>query len=207
MPGKDLVACIPIVGGLRALRLLRLLRVGAVARVFCLVTRETDDLGVERQSWWFVTPLLVLVWVGSGIVYYHFEHGNNPKVSTLGDALYWSFITTTTVGYGDVTPPVTSEGRVLAGLLIFFSIGLIGAVSAQITTRLLRDDGAGEDARLRRIEGSLTEMATALTELLQLIAVTGRNGRSNQPDTAADTSPWPTQPAATRAKERDGIRT
>ena len=53
------------------------------------------------------------------------EHGVNRHVATFGDAMYWSFITVTTVGYGDISP-VTPAGRILAGLLIFAGIGVVG---------------------------------------------------------------------------------
>jgi voltage-gated potassium channel len=53
--------------------------------------------------------------------------------------LYWSFITATTVGYGDITP-TTPEGRILAGVLIFVGIGLVGFASAQLTQRLMHSD-------------------------------------------------------------------
>jgi voltage-gated potassium channel len=185
----DLVSCIPLVGGLRGLRLLRLLRLGAVARVFSLATQEADERGVQRESWWFLAPLLIVVWVGSAVVYYSFEHGSNPNVNNIGDAIYWSFITTTTVGYGDVTP-VTAEGRVMAGLLVFVGIGLIGVVSAQLTSRLLRSDEQGQEARMRRIERHLEEMTTAVAELRHLMVANSQTGRSAGQDLSAP-SPEP----------------
>ncbi len=71
------------------------------------------------------------------------RHGINPNVHNFGDALYWALITTTTVGYGDVVP-VTPEGRILAGALVFVGIGLVGFASGQITAGLLatRDDSS-----------------------------------------------------------------
>jgi voltage-gated potassium channel len=180
----DLVSCIPLVGGLRGLRLLRLLRLGAVARVFSLLTREADEHGVQRQSWWFMAPLLILVWVGSAVVYFHFEHGSNPNVNNFGDAIYWSVVTTTTVGYGDVTP-VTAEGRVIAGLLVFVGIGLIGVVSAQLTSRLLRADDQGQEARLHRMERHIEEMTTVLADLRYLLTANMQTGRTDGPDAPA----------------------
>lgn len=156
----DLVSCIPLVGGLRSLRLLRLLRLGALRRVVTAVDRD------DRQSVWFLGPLLVIVWVGSATAAWVLEHGVNPALRTFGDALYWAFITATTVGYGDISP-VTPQGRVLAGLLAFAGIGLLGFASARLTARFLRQDSADGDALLREVTMLRAELA-ALRETLHL---------------------------------------
>ena len=59
-----------------------------------------------------------------GAVIYVFEAHTNPKVETIFDAIYWSLITISTVGYGDITP-VTEEGKVLTMVLIVVGIGFI----------------------------------------------------------------------------------
>jgi voltage-gated potassium channel len=120
----DLVSCIPLVGGLRSLRMLRLLRLGAAMRIFSLAEHEAEARE-RHDSWWFLGPLLALVWIGAAGAYWSLEQGVNPNLHNFGDALYWSFITATTVGYGDITP-TTPEGRILAGVLIFIGIGLVG---------------------------------------------------------------------------------
>ena len=90
--------------------------------------------GRDRDSFWMVGPALVALWVVSAAAYWELERGINPAVHNFGDALYWAFITATTVGYGDIKP-VTPEGRILAGALIFVGIGLVGFASAQLTQR------------------------------------------------------------------------
>ena len=134
----DLVSCIPLVGGLRALRILRLLRLGAALRIFSLAEHEAE-VHQRHDSWWFLGPVLAVVWLGASAAYWSLEHEVNPSLDTFGDALYWSFITATTVGYGDITP-TTPEGRILAGVLIFVGIGLVGFASAQLTQRLMHSD-------------------------------------------------------------------
>ena len=46
---------------------------------------------------------------------------NGSTIHTTGDALWWSLVTVTTIGYGDKFP-VTGEGRMLAAVLIIFGI-------------------------------------------------------------------------------------
>ncbi len=52
---------------------------------------------------------------------------------TFLDALWWSFVTCTTVGYGDISPS-SMLGRIVAVLLMLFGIGLIGMLTGSITT-------------------------------------------------------------------------
>jgi voltage-gated potassium channel len=159
----DLVSCIPLVGGLRSLRLLRLLRLGAAARVLTVAERAGSRRGGNRQSFWYLGPALLVLWFGAALAYWSFEHGVNTQVHNFGDALYWAGITATTVGYGDTTP-LTPEGRVLAGILIFLGIGLIGFASARLTSRWLNvDDGV---AALTDKVSSLEQEIVKLREFL-----------------------------------------
>ncbi|WP_322545968.1 potassium channel family protein, partial [Clostridium perfringens] len=50
---------------------------------------------------------------------------------SFGDAIWWSFVTFTTVGYGDVLL-TTNLGRIVAILLMIFGIGFIGVTTSTI---------------------------------------------------------------------------
>jgi voltage-gated potassium channel len=52
---------------------------------------------------------------------------------SFGDALWWSIVTTMTVGYGDISP-TTPIGRIIAIILMLFGIGMIGMLTGTITT-------------------------------------------------------------------------
>ena len=55
----------------------------------------------------------------------------DATITTLRSAMWWAFVTTTTVGYGDYTP-VTQVGRAIATVVMTVGIGLIGTVSATV---------------------------------------------------------------------------
>jgi voltage-gated potassium channel len=58
-----------------------------------------------------------------------------PDMSLI-NAVWWSIVTMTTVGYGDISP-VTLGGRTIAIILMFFGIGLLGTLSATIASVLV----------------------------------------------------------------------
>ena len=61
----------------------------------------------------------------------------NPQISSFGDALWWSVVTVTTVGYGDIVPD-SAGGRVVAFVVMFAGIALFGAVAGNIAAVLTK---------------------------------------------------------------------
>ncbi len=55
---------------------------------------------------------------------------------TFGSGIWWSIVTLTTVGYGDISPS-TDGGRFLAIVIMFFGIGLLGILSASLASMFI----------------------------------------------------------------------
>lgn len=164
----DIVTCIPVVGPFRALRLVRLVafvRIGATAREYGVGASASDRLP-GGAGVWVLAPILIIVWLAASYGYYELEGGVNPHIKTFADAMYFSFVTASTVGYGDVTP-VTPEGKVLTGILIFLGIGLLGFASAQLTAKLLPQ--RNEVAELRTSLDRQTELLQDLNKRLETV--------------------------------------
>ena len=74
---------------------------------------------------------LVLLFLGMGsvmfasLVYVFESDDDNSHFKTMLDAYWWSIITMTTVGYGDVYP-ITGMGKVIASLCAIFGVLVIG---------------------------------------------------------------------------------
>lgn len=169
----DIVTCIPVIGTLRFLRLFRLLafvRLGAIVRAFG-VGAATNDRIAGGVGLWVLAPTLLVVWLAASYGYYELEGGVNPHIHSFTDALYFSLVTASTVGYGDVTP-VTPEGKVLTGLLIFIGIGLLGFASAQLTTKLLpqRDSIAELSATIQRQGELISQLCERLDDMTAAIS-------------------------------------
>jgi voltage-gated potassium channel len=162
----DLVSCVPIplMGGLRGLRLLRLVRLLATRRAIQAIGARTTD----RGRFGFLAPVLVLLWLVTSAAVWTLEHDVNPAITTFVDALQWTFLTSTTVGYGEIRA-VTPAGQVLAGVLAFIGLGLVGFASARLTTIFLHqakdDPGAAVTAvEIARLRTEIGELKALLTE-------------------------------------------
>jgi voltage-gated potassium channel Kch len=121
----------------------------------------------------FLLAAAVLVLNGAVIVYLFERHAPHSNIHTLGDALWWSFVTVTTVGYGDYYP-VTTGGRITACFIMSTGLLTLAVVTAQVASSFVaqapsrarpapRDETgrsevtlAGLDQRLARIERLLT---------------------------------------------------
>lgn len=105
----------------RPLRIFRLL----------LVLSALESLAKTRasQASIFVVVALPLVWFTAALSLFDVESESGAGYESFGDALWWSAVTITTVGYGDYAP-ITLEGRVVAIFLMLTSIGLLGSVTA-----------------------------------------------------------------------------
>lgn len=121
----DLLAILPSYRPLRFLRLFLLFRLFKLFRY----TRKLNPFGqvlIEKRFELYTLSIFIgSVLLISSVAIYLFEaEAPHSRVQTLMDALYWSVITLTTVGYGDIVP-VTTEGRVVAMVLVFAGIGVI----------------------------------------------------------------------------------
>lgn len=61
--------------------------------------------------------LILLLTVFAAVTILQLEAAPTSNIRSAEDALWWTVTTPTTVGYGDLYP-VTSEGRLLAGVLM-----------------------------------------------------------------------------------------
>ena len=68
------------------------------------------------------------------------ETAPDSNILTASDSLWWSITTITTVGYGDLYP-VTEAGRMVGAVLMICGIVVIGAISASISTWVLKKRG------------------------------------------------------------------
>lgn len=140
----DLLAIIPFNSAFRAFRLLRMVKVLRLSKVlkFTKLFRVGSLSGrlLSKSKRFFNTNgfKYVLLLSASSVLLASFAmmYFEGMKFT---DALWWSFVTATTVGYGDL-PPSTATGRIIAALLMLIGIGLIGSLTSTITSFFLRPE-------------------------------------------------------------------
>jgi voltage-gated potassium channel len=142
---------------LQPLRLLRLVA------TLMLVGRRARMASQIRLTTYVAGAVVGLLMFGSLAVLSVERDSPNGNIRTLGDAVWWSFTTMTTVGYGDHAP-TTGLGRMLAVGLMLAGIALLGVVTANIAAwfiaRFEKDDV--EERRQTEAIAALTEEVRAL---------------------------------------------
>lgn len=102
---------------------------------------------LQRENVIKLLLTILIIVLCSGYLIAFFE----PGVS-FASGVWWSIVTLTTVGYGDISPS-TLEGRVLAVVIMFFGIGLLGLLSASLASMLI-------SMRIRENRGMVTSKAS-----------------------------------------------
>jgi voltage-gated potassium channel len=137
----DLIAILPFFLGAIDLSFIRLLRWFRILRLIRFIDKRfflgsiSSEDGVIFARILFT--LFAIIFVYSGLIY-QVEHPVNPKVfTTFLDALYFSIVTMTTVGFGDVTP-ASELGRWLTVFMILTGIALIPWQIGDLIKRLVK---------------------------------------------------------------------
>ena len=140
----DLLGSVPAFGVLKWSGLLRLARLSRLARIGHLLQGQKkkdmiDDVLCNRSQYAaFITLFLTLLvlTVASVLVVQFESHAPNANITTGADALWWSVVTITTVGYGDFYP-VTAGGRITAAFVMFAGVGIIGSLASILAAVLV----------------------------------------------------------------------
>jgi len=112
------------------LRLIRLLR---ILRAFRSTKHLVQHIFKRRTQGALTAAAIiaVLMIIFSSIAILQVEDAANSNIKTAEDAIWWAYVTITTVGYGDKFP-VTTEGRIIAALLMTVGVGLFGTFTAYL---------------------------------------------------------------------------
>ena len=113
----------------RIVRLLQKMTGGELRRMF---TRQ-----IAQSTLLFTLVIaLLLVFTISWLVLRAEQSAPNANIKTYHDAVWWAFVTITTVGYGDYYP-VTTLGQFMAIILMFGGLGIIGVLSSYLASTFI----------------------------------------------------------------------
>jgi len=134
----ELIAVIPFDRAFRLARLMRIERLLPFLRAYRLLMFSrrawSGFLGlVTTNGFHHVIVFTVFLVLLASVGILHFE----PRVSSFGDAVWWSIVTLSTVGYGDIAP-TTLGGRLIGASLMIVGIGLLATLTGTVATYFLR---------------------------------------------------------------------
>ncbi|PIF04006.1 MAG: potassium channel protein [Arcobacter sp.] len=132
----DLLAILPYYRPLRIFRILMLFRLFKILR-YTNSIKQFRHVFLEKKFEFFTLAIMFFMAIafGSTIVFIYEGAGVNPNINNYFDAVYWSIITISTVGFGDITP-VTIQGRVATLFLVVVGMGVIAFSTSIVTTAL-----------------------------------------------------------------------
>jgi voltage-gated potassium channel len=141
----DLLAILPFYLSfgldLRSVRIFRIFRVFRILKL----TRYNKAMGRFKRAashakeeiilFMIITSILIYL---SAIGIYFFEHEAQPdKFSSVFHSLWWSIVTLTTVGYGDVYP-ITAGGKIFTFFILIVGIGVVTVPAGLVASALTK---------------------------------------------------------------------
>ena len=114
---------------LRALRVLRMIRIFKLSAYNSALEDLINAIKEEKKS--FISALYILaiaIVLSSSLMYYAENEAQPDKFSSIPASMYWSIISLTTVGYGDVSP-ITPIGKLLGTLTAVIGVFVVAIVT------------------------------------------------------------------------------
>jgi voltage-gated potassium channel Kch len=172
----DLIGSLPF-PGLRLVRIIRLVRGYRPIRrlgIRGFWTQIVADRAGSALLFALFLTIVVLQYASMAVLR---AENNNPdaNIRTGSDAVWWAYVTVTTVGYGD-RYPVSNEGRVVGIALLTIGVGLFGVLTGFLANTFLAPKRSnGTEAQQRALDEKLLELD-------RLIALLRSQGEMNTTD-------------------------
>ena len=130
-----------------------------------------DDVRLRTYLIVFLAVVLACGWLYSCLT----EHGHGVNTPGLGflEGVFFSIVTVTSLGYGDIYP--VGFSRVIAGAEVLFGLSLMGIMIAKVSSRRLsyhvqRLFASDAQARLDNFAERFSRIRTSLTKITPLLS-------------------------------------
>lgn len=134
---------------LRALRVIRLLRIAKLARYYEAFRLISRVIRLQKEKLVLTMSVLSVLLIISSALMYAVEGSAQPEsFPDIPTTMWWSIVTLTTVGYGDVYP-ITGAGRLLAAVISVFGIGMVALPAGIIGSGFVEEMAHGSEAEVR----------------------------------------------------------
>ncbi|MCO6462076.1 MAG: ion transporter [Saprospiraceae bacterium] len=123
---------------IRSFRLLRIFRIYGMVK-FLDESRELVFALIRsfRKIFIFLFFVLILAFLLGSLMYLA-EYHHNESFSSIPQSIYWSIVTLTTVGYGDITP-ITPMGKILASFIMILGYSIIAVPTGIIGGNMIKE--------------------------------------------------------------------
>lgn len=149
------VVVLPVLRPLRLLRLIALLT----------VVQRVAGTALRGRAMIYVAGSTILVVFLSALAMLDAERrAVGATIVGFGDALWWAFVTITTVGYGDLTP-VTVTGRLVAAAMMVAGIALLGTVTAALASWFVQAIAVQDEERQTATRAHVRALADEIAAL------------------------------------------
>lgn len=130
----DLIAIIPFSSIFSFFRVARVFRIAKISRISRLsrLIGVTGKLSRNLNGFLKTNGFINVLYISVVLILVSATIYSIAENVPFFDSLWWAFVTTTTVGYGDISPS-SSLGKIAAILLMFLGIGFIGLLTSTIT--------------------------------------------------------------------------
>lgn len=131
----DLLACAP---QLRFLRLFRIFKAYRLVQKHGIsqITHYLSYNRAEAALYILVFSVIMILEIGSFMILRAESSSPNANIQTASDAMWWAYVTITTVGYGD-RYPVSNAGRVVGIIIMTTGVGIFATFAGFISNKLL----------------------------------------------------------------------
>jgi voltage-gated potassium channel len=162
----DLISSIPGAHALRIGRIARVVRVLRILRALRSTKMLVNYFFRNRAQGTFATVALISITltIFASIAILNLEVGPESNIKTPMDALWWSFVTITTVGYGDKYP-VTPEGRLVAVVLMTAGVGLFGTFTGLVASFFIQPENQQQTSELETLIAEVRELREEVRSL------------------------------------------
>ena len=116
---------------LRAMRLVRLFKIShyssALEDLLTAIKSELSSFGAAMYL------LLIALFMSSAVMYLVENEAQPDKFSSIPETMWWSLITLTTVGYGDVSP-ITPVGRIVGAITALMGVCVVAMLTGIVAS-------------------------------------------------------------------------
>ena len=134
IPGSQSLLVIRL---LRVLRIFRILKMGHYLREAKFITNALRASGYKISV--FIFSVIILVTILGTLMYLIEGNIEGSLFTSIPTSIYWSIVTLTTVGFGDITPQ-TVVGQLLASIIMLVGYAIIAVPTGLVTAEMIKED-------------------------------------------------------------------